>query len=141
MSPNQWLSPPVRFYSNTGSYGQFIDAGDVAVTGSFGWIASVNREETGDGQLMEWQYSGSWKTRIWIRYDAFYVNVIREGYDEQRVVFSSTVINQQWYTMALSYDMNAEVVSMWVDGQLSQTQLSPCPGKLLTPDTAYINLR
>ena len=139
---NQWLSPPVRFYSNTGSYGQFIDAGDVAVTGSFGWMASMKREAAGDGALMEWQESGSWRTHIWIFENKFYIHIIREGCVAQMVPFNSTINNQQWYTMALSYDVDADAVSMWVDGQLSQTQLSPCAsGKLLTPDAAYINIR
>ena len=138
---NQWLSPPVRFYSNTGSYGQFIDGGDVAVTGSFGWIASVYREETGDGPLMEWQQSGSRRTHIWIFSNKFDIYFMREGCNAERVSFSSTMNNQQWYTMALSYNADAEVVSMWVDGQLKQAELATCPGKLVTPDTAYINLR
>ena len=139
---NQWLSPPVRFYSNTGSYGQFIDVGDVAVTGSFGWIASVYREETVDGPLMEWQQSGNWRTHIWIYTNRFYIYVMREGCVPQLVFFSSTVNNQQWYTMALSYDMDAEEVSMWVNGHLSRTQLPLCAsGKLQTPDSAYINIR
>ena len=105
-------------------------------------MASMKREAAGDGALMEWQESGSWRTHIWIYLNKFFIHIKREGCVAQMVYFSSTINNQQWYTMALFYDVDADEVSMWVDGQLSPTQLSPCASrKLLTPDVAYINIR
>ena len=138
---NQWFSPPVHFSGLFGSYGRFTNSGDVAVAGSFGWIAAVYREESGDGPLFEW--NGLNDAHIWILQDKFYINVERVGCANERLqeptYFNASVNNHQWYTMALSYDLDVDAISMWVDGQLVHKRMSLCARNLQTSTFAYIN--
>ena len=138
---NQWLSPPVGFSGQLDSYGRISYADDVVVTGSFGWIAAVYREESGNGPLFEWD--GPRDTHIWILENKFYIAVERVGCNNKRLYkhirFTTRVRNHQWYIMAVSYDLDADVISMWVDGQLVEKEMSLCARTLKTSSTAYIN--
>ena len=140
---NQWLSPPVYFTGDLGSYGRFIDVADVAISGSFGWIASVYVEEPVHmGPLIEWDDGTEFRTHIWVLGNTFYVSYIQYGCPPQQQHHTSLVNANQWYIVAVSYDTDTHVISMWVDGQLEQEEYLACEGSPPeSPTNAWVNRR
>ena len=57
-------------------------------------------------------------------------------------MLSSAILNRnQWYTLALSFDYESGMMSMWVDGELEQQQTDPCDTDYLVAASAFINNR
>ena len=140
---NQWLSPPVYFSGDQRSYGRFIDVADVAISGSFGWIASVYMDDPiHDGPLIEWDNGTEFRTHIWVLENTLYVSYRQHGCPHQQKYDTSSVNANQWYIMAVSYEAKTHVISIWVDGQLEQEVYPACEGgSPESPTNAWVSKR
>ena len=135
---SEWMSPPVRFSGAVSSYGQFTRVEDVTLSGSFAFIASLYREQTqASFPLLEWHTGSSFTVHIWIHADKLYVNMMCGNHYHPTVM-----TNNQWYTMALSFDQNSNVLSWWANGQLNEISNACSSSPLFSSATqAYINNR
>ena len=138
---NEWMSSPVHFSGAATSYGQFINVDDVKVSGSFTLIMAVYQEEESYGPLLEWHTGLTWETHIWMKFDQFFIQIRCTFCSKQDMTNSSSLISNQWYTLALSFDYDRGMLSMWVDGELEQTETDPCTSGYKGVASAFVNNR
>ena len=139
----QWLSSPARFTGQADSYGEILNSSSVEVTGSFGFIAAVNRKTTLDGALFEWSQDGSVATSIWILDNKLSVAFEFESCPSESLSFKSEVANNKWYVFGVAYDAETRTGTLWVDGVQQQVQLAgaECSGDIRTASNVRINKR
>ena len=110
---SEWMSPPVRFSGAASSYGEVIKVDDVKFDGSVAFMATVYREVTGDFSFMEWYAGSGFLGHVWV-----FKNKLLARLCGQHRSYSTTFPNNQWTTVAMSYDYDTNVLSMWVNGEV-----------------------
>ena len=140
---NEFMHAPARFYARDDSYAEILNNNNIQISMSFTWIGAVNRRETGDGALFEWDngVSGGSVTHIWIFHNTLFTNVITQCYNQAH--HSAPIVNK-WHVLAVSYSMESGLITLWVDGEREETQVNLCSseGEELRPaNNVFINRR
>ena len=137
-SDNQWRSPPAQFAE---SYAKTTDT-KLIITKSFSWMGAVYFEhQSVDGPLLNFDGSSSWNPHVWIVTDEVGVNNFYASmfYPEAVSLRHTTSLQTNtWYILAVSWDYDNSLISLWVDGEL---MTGPIPENLGSPncgDTVYI---
>ena len=147
---NDFMHAPARF--DAFSYAEILDNENIKMSKSFSWIGAVNRKLTGDGPLFEWDnsVSGDSVTHIWIYLDKFFTNVIfppllnaEDPNCYNQMWHNASIVNNMWHVLAVSYSMESELITTWVDGEKNEKQVKPCSeGQELRPaNNLFINRR
>ena len=140
-SDNQWRSPPVQFAGTDASYATTTDT-KLIITKSFSWMGAVYFEEDVTGPLMNFVDPGSWEPHIWITTNVNGVNRLYASafYPPQVYLRHTTSLQKNtWYILAVSWDYDNSLISMWVNGEHHET--GPIPTNLGSPvgvDTVYM---
>ena len=101
-------------------------------------------EDTIDGPLLNFDGFGGWGPHIWITthdggVNNVYVNVVYSATSFVAITDTTHLHKNTWYILAVTYDYDNSLMSMWVDGELMTT--GPIPANLGTPnceDTVYM---
>ena len=100
----------------------------------------MNRKATGDGALFEWDNGYSHGTHIWIYQNKFFANVMFSTNCRQMVFFSSSIQDNKWYTLALSFNADTGMISMFLNGEQEDT-FTTCIGDLKPATNVKISKR
>ena len=138
---NEWVSKPAYFSGTPTSFGQFSNVDDVKVSGDFAFIVAVYSEDAGHGPLLEWQTGSQLATHIWLNQAKLSIEIRYINNQVQKMKSSTLMSQNQWYTLALSFDSENDKVSMWVNGELEEQQVTDVESEYMVPTDAYVNKR
>ena len=140
-SSSDWRSPAVRFSGSSASYGQIINSGHLQLARSFSWMASIYIEVSQDGPLFNVDVGIGYGVHIWCIQGKLFISTYFPSCTKPNMHYPTALPINQWCTVAVAYDHDNDIVSMWVDGQLQQAQWASCSEDMLTSDTFSMGKR